>query len=118
LEIFWIIAIVGIVIFIFSSLRYRRYRETVSYKGRLLSNVNVVRKKRGLQPLGRVRFLDYVAAKHARSIAKRRTCDHLGFPGRAKLIQNKMGLGYVAENCYKFPGIRYTRHKARGMLRG
>lgn len=84
----------------------------------MLSNVNVVRKKRGLQPLGRVRFLDYVAAKHARSIAKRRTCDHLGFPGRAKLIQNKMGLGYVAENCYKFPGIRYTRHKARGMLRG
>lgn len=123
MEIFWIIAIIGAVIFIFlisifSSLGYRQYRKIVSYKGRLLSNVNIVRKKRGLLPLGRVKFLDYVASKHARSMAKRRSCDHLGFAARAKLIVDKMGLGYVAENCYKFPGTRYTRRKAQGLLKG
>lgn len=118
MEIVWIIAIIAIVIFILSNLRYRQYRRTVSYKGRLLSNVNRVRRRYGLQPLGRVKFLDYVAAKHARSMAKRRTCDHWGFTVRAKWIQEKMGLGYVAENCYKFPGTKYTRHKAHGMLKG
>lgn len=115
----WIIlSIIAVIVVGLFGIRHYRYRKIASYRGRLLSKVNRVRKRRGLTPLGRVKFLDSVARRHSKGMAKRRSCDHHGFHARAKFIEIKAGLSYVAENCYQFPGSRYTTKIARRMVEG
>lgn len=112
-----------IVISIVSSLlmylfKWRRYRKIASFRGRLLSRVNLARKRNHLQPLGRVIFLDKVAVGHSKSMARRKHCDHFGFAGRASLIQRKTGLNQVGENCYMFPASRYNARVANQLVQG
>jgi len=117
---YWIIAvIICIVIFLPLYLfKWRKYRRIVSFRGRLLGQVNLSRKRKHLQPLGRVIFLDRVAGRHSKSMARRKFCDHHGFEDRVSLIKSKTGLSYVGENCYMFPARKYTAHVARELLRG
>lgn len=98
--------------------KWRRYRKIVSFKGRLLSQVNYARRKRGLSPLGRTKLLDKVAAGHSKSMARRKHCDHHGFERRSAFIERKTGLSYIAENCYMFPAKRYDPHVAKGLVEG
>lgn len=98
--------------------KWRPYRKIVSFRGRLLNRVNSVRRKRQLKPLGRTRFLDKVAARHSRSMARRKHCDHHGFEGRSELIKTKTGLSYVAENCYMFPARRYNARISGRLVAG
>jgi uncharacterized protein YkwD len=51
-------------------------------------------------------------------MARRKQCDHHGFDGRAALVQKKMGLSYVAENCYMFPARKYNSYVAKELVRG
>jgi uncharacterized protein YkwD len=98
--------------------KWRKYRHIVSFKGRLLSQENLARKRKRLQALGRVVFLDRVAVKHSKSMARRKSCDHQGFPRRASLIKDKTGLDHIGENCYMFPARKYTTRIARELLHG
>ncbi len=117
---YWILAII---IFIVISLplylfKWRKYRRIVSFSGRLLGQVNLTRKRKRLQPLGRVIFLDKVAVRHSKSMARQKSCDHHGFSERVSLIKSKMGLSYVGENCYMFPARKYSARVARELLHG
>ena len=99
-------------------LKWRPYRKIVSFRGRLLNNVNLARRERGLRSLGRTRLLDKVAAGHSRSMARRKHCDHHGFEKRLTLVKQKTGLSYVAENCYMFPASRYNSRVAQRLVEG
>ena len=117
--VFLILAAVGVLILLPLYLfKWRRYRKIVSFKGRLLSRVNHVRRKRGLSPLGRTKLLDRIAAGHSKSMAKRKHCDHHGFESRSAFITRKTGLSYVAENCYMFPAKNYDAHIAKKLVQG
>ena len=117
---YWILAIIIsiLVLLSFFLFKWRKYRRIASFRGRLLSQVNIARKRKKLQPIGRVIFLDKVAVRHSKSIARRKSCDHLGFSERVSLIKNKTGLSYVGENCYMFPAKKYNTRVARELLHG
>ena len=108
----------GVVVLVLYLLKWRRYRKIVSFKGRLLSQVNSARRRRKLGALGRTKLLDRVAAGHSKSMAKRKHCDHHGFEKRAALIKRKTGLSYIAENCYMFPVSRYDAYVAKKLVEG
>jgi uncharacterized protein YkwD len=92
--------------------------EKLSFKGRLLSEANRVRRKHGLPRLGRTSFLDRVAAKHSKYQAIRRQCSHDHFSSRSHTIMSKTHCSYVGENCYMFPSERYTKEVAIALVRG
>jgi len=92
--------------------------EKLSFKGRLLSEINRVRKKHGLLQLGRTSFLDRVAAKHSRYQARKRQCNHDYFASRYEIIKSKTHSGYIGENCYMFSAKRYTRRVAVALVKG
>jgi uncharacterized protein YkwD len=117
---YWILAII-IFIVIFLPLylfKWSKYRRIVSFRGRLLSQVNLARKRKHLQPLGKVILLDKVAVRHSKSMARRRSCDHHGFSERVSFIKSKTGLSDIGENCYMFPARKYTARVARELLHG
>lgn len=118
--IFWIVPIAICIVFTLSLylFKWSQYRNIVSFKGRLLSQVNLARNKKHIRPLGRVIFLDKVAVGHSKSMARQKHCDHSGFLKRASLIQNKTGLNHVGENCYMFPAKRYNAHVAKKLVQG
>lgn len=113
-----VLAIGGLISLLLYLFKWRPYRKIVSFRGRLLSRVNSARQKRQLTPLGRTRSLSKVAARHSKSMARRKHCDHHGFDKRFALIKRKTGLSYIAENCYMFPARRYDAHIAKGLVRG
>ena len=113
-----ILAISGLISLVLYLFKWRPYRKIVSFRGRLLSNVNSARRKKELVPLGRTRFLDKVAAGHSKSMARRKHCDHHGFDGRYTQIKQKTGLSYIAENAYMFPARRYDARVAKELVRG
>lgn len=98
--------------------RRGKRRGKVLFSGRLLSRVNSARRKRGLKPLGRTRLLGKVAAEHAKSMARRKHCDHHGFNKRYALIKRRARLYNIAENCYMFPARKYDSHVAKKLVEG
>lgn len=116
----WVVAaaIGGSASILFYLLKWHRYRQIATFTGRLLGRENYARRKSQLSPLGRVRFLDKVAARQSKSMAKRKSCDHHGFDKRAAIIKDKMGLSYVAENCYLFRAKTYNDHVAKELVTG
>ena len=117
---YWILAIVASILslLLLYLLKWRKYRHIVTFRGRLLNQINRARKRNNLRPLGRVLFLDKVAVRHSKSMARRKHCDHSGFSGRASLIKDKTGLGYVGENCYMFSARKYNTRVAVALVRG
>ncbi|MBA7506884.1 hypothetical protein ES706_05599 [subsurface metagenome] len=113
-----ILAVSGLISLALYLFKWRPYRKIVSFRGRLLNRVNLARRKRQLRSLGRTRFLDKVAARHSKSMARRKHCDHHGFNTRSALIKRKAGLSYIAENCYMFPASRYDSHVAKKLVAG
>ncbi|MBM3176278.1 MAG: CAP domain-containing protein [Chloroflexi bacterium] len=99
-------------------LKWLPNRRIVSFRGRLLNQVNHARQRRHIGCLGRTNVLDRVAYGHSRSMAKRRHCDHGGFNGRCSYIERKTGLSRVAENCYMFPARKYNAKVARELVGG
>ena len=101
--------------------KWRRNRQIISYRGRMLEEINSVRRKHNCPRIGRTQLLDRVAVGHARSMAKRRKCDHNGFGKRSALIESRTGVSHIAENCYMYPASRYDwdvgRHLVLGWLR-
>ena len=113
-----IIGVVAVSAFSFYFFYWRPNRKIVSYNGKLLGRINHVRKKAKLKPLGRVTFLDKIAAEHSKDMSKYGNCDHEGIEGRSDLIQWKSGMSGVGENVCKYPAKGYSEQVARGMVRG
>ena len=116
----WIILIiVGLIIssFIYT-IKWRKNRNIFTFRGRLLSQINLVRERKYLKPLGRVKLLDNIAYSHSKSMAYRKLCDHQGFERRALIIKEQTGLTYVGENCYMFPARKYNSRVATELVRG
>jgi uncharacterized protein YkwD len=113
-----LLALSGFILLLFYIFKWRKSRRTVSFKGKLLSQVNRARQKHGIGKLGRTKLLDNVARKHSKSMAKWGTCDHDGFTNRASYIESKTGLSDIAENCYKFPSHKYDWYVAKKLVYG
>jgi len=101
------------------SLSFAPYRRILTYrdKGKLLSQMNKHRNKMGLTPLGRVKLLGQIAYGHSKSMARTKHCDHRGFARRKRIIETKMGISYIGENCFMYPSKRYGRRTAHALLR-
>lgn len=117
---FWIaLIIISLSISLFMYLfKWRKYRKVVTFRGRLLSQINNARNRKKLSPLGRVKLLDGIAVRHSKSMAKRKHCDHLNFKERVSTIKGKTGLTYVGENCYMFPANKYNSRIASELVKG
>ncbi len=121
-NIFWyLILVVAIAIplaFYFFIFTWRPRKLRAAFRGRLLRRVNYARRKRGLKPLGRTRLLDNIAARHSRSMARRKRCDHHGFKNRVARIEKYSLSSNIGENCYMFPARKYDSHVAKKLVGG
>lgn len=91
-------------------------RRIASYRGALTEAVNDVRKKHGLRPLGRVKFLDEIATGHATHMAHQKRCSHDRIGDRREMIRNGAGLEYVAENVIMYPTKEWNARVAKKVV--
>ncbi len=91
---------------------------STNYKGKLLGEINKVRRIHHLAPLGRMSFLDRVAKTHSIYQARHNSCNHDGFKKRSDYIRIKTGLSFVGENCFKYPANGYNHRVARALVKG
>ena len=93
-------------------------KDKVSYNGKLLTLVNKFREKHQLKPLGRLKFLDELAAGHSQDMAKAAFCRHAGYHFRSDVAEQEKGLSRYAENVAQYPAKTYNTYKARELLKG
>jgi len=106
----WLINLAIIVVCMVSAIlafKWRKRRRVslkyAIYRGILTEAINRIRQAHDLPPLGRIEFLDDLARQHSRRMAKRDSCDHIGFEHRADRVQREIGPLAVGENCYMCP---------------